>query len=105
MSAAELISLLQTHRLRVFTTRDILSLTHETSTAVTQSLFRLEKQKILVRIKRGVWVNKLIENLNPYEAVPYLVSSWPSYVSLHSSLADYGVIEDIPHIVSAVSAY
>ena len=105
MSAAKLISLMQTHKLRIFTTRDMVSLTHMTQTAVTQSLYRLAKQGMLVRIKRGVWVNKLMDNINPFEAVPFLTAPWPAYVSLHSALADYGVIEEIPHIIYAVTAH
>ena len=105
MSTAGLVSLLQTRKLRIFTTRDILSFTDMAPSAVTQSLFRLEKQKILARIKRGLWVNRLVERLNPYEAVPFLVSPWPAYVSLHTALADYGIIAEVPHIITAVTSY
>src|SRR5438094_3107374 len=105
MSTAELIRLLQIHKLRVFSTRDMISLTNISQTSVTQSLRRLEKQGILARIKRGIWVNKLIENFNSFEAVPHLTSPWPAYVSLHSALADYGIVEEIPHVIYAVSAH
>src|SRR5207302_8069909 len=30
---------------------------------------------------------------------------WPSYVSLYSALADYGVVEEIPHVIYAVSTH
>ncbi len=104
MSAGKILGLLQTHKLRVFTTRDMLSLTSGSQTAVTQSLLRLEKQGFLTRIKRGIWVNKLLENFNPFEAVPYLTSPWPAYVSLYSALADYGIVAEVPHINYAVTA-
>ncbi|OGR83008.1 MAG: hypothetical protein A2636_02845 [Elusimicrobia bacterium RIFCSPHIGHO2_01_FULL_64_10] len=83
----------------------MISLTNMTQTAVTQSLYRLAKQGMLVRIKRGVWVNKLMDNINPFEAVPYLTAPWPAYMSLHSALADYGIIAEIPHIIYAVSTH
>lgn len=105
MSATNILHLLQIHKLRVFSTRDMISLTNMSQTAVTQSLYRLEKQGMLVRIKKGIWVNKLVENLNPFEAVPYLTSPWPAYVSLHSALADYGIVKEIPHVIYAVSAH
>jgi hypothetical protein len=70
----------------------------------TKALLRLAAQDLLVRIKRGVWVNKLANNLNPYEAVPYLRAPWPAYVSLYSALADYGVVEEIAHVIYAVTA-
>jgi len=105
VSATQLLNLLRIHKLRIFTTRDIITLTDRTQTAVTQSLYRLEKQGMLMRIKRGVWVNKLIANFNPFEAVPYLTAPSPAYLSLYSALADYGVVEEIPHIIYAVTAH
>ncbi|MBI2119296.1 MAG: hypothetical protein HYT97_06690 [Elusimicrobia bacterium] len=100
----ELLKLLHSHQLRVFTTLDILTLTGMNRPAVTQALCRLKKQQLLSRVKRGVWVNKLIENHNPFEIVPFLRNPWPSYVSLHSALADHGLIEEIPHVIYAVTS-
>ena len=104
MTATELISTLRKHNLRVFTTADIITLSGLTGVTATQSLLRLASQDIVVRIKRGTWVNKLIPDLDPYEAVPFLRAPWPSYVSLHSALADYGVVEEIPHVIYAVTS-
>lgn len=104
MTATGLIATLRRHSLRVFTTADIITLSDLTAVTATQSLLRLASQNIIVRIKRGTWVNKLVADLNPYEAVPFLRAPWPSYVSLHSALADYGVIEEIPHVIYAVTS-
>ena len=104
MSAAEIIGLLRKHELRVFTSADIITLSGLAPDAATQALNRLAAQNLVARIKRGVWVNKLVADLNPYEAVPFLRAPWPAYVSLHSALADYGVVEEIPHVVYAVTS-
>jgi predicted transcriptional regulator of viral defense system len=102
MSGVELVTLIHTHRLRVFTTSDILALTRMAPAAATHALARLAQQGLLIRIKRGVWVSRLPLGPSPYEAVPYLAAPWPAYVSLHSALADYGVVEEIPHVVFVV---
>lgn len=104
MNAAEIIGMIRRHDLRVFTTADIITLSGLTAVAAGQHLNRLASQNIVVRIKRGVWVNKLAANLNPYEAVPFLRAPWPAYVSLHSALADYGVVQEIPQVIYAVTS-
>ena len=104
-SAVKLLNLIRTHQLRIFKTRDILTLTGMTAQATTHALDRLEIQSMLERIKRGVWVNQTAPDLNPFEAVPYLTSPWPSYVSLHSALADYGLIDEIPQVIYAVTSF
>lgn len=104
MNASEIIGLLRKHDLRIFTTADIITLSGLTDAAAGQHLLRLASQDIIVRIKRGVWANRLAADLNPYEAVPFLRAPWPAYVSLHSALADYGVVQEIPHVIYAVTS-
>lgn len=104
VSAASLLKLLQRHGLRVFTSADIITLTGLAPAAATKALTRLAEQDLVGRIKRGVWVSRLSTDSNPYEAVPYLRAPWPAYVSLYSALSDHGVVEEIPHVVYAVSA-
>lgn len=104
LSATELIELIQGHGLRVFTTADLRTLTGKKGPAITQALCRLAKRNLLSRIKRGIWVNRLVENLNPYEAVPHLAAPWPAYVSLYSALAEADLIEEIPQVIYAVSS-
>lgn len=104
LSAAALIGVIQRNALRVFTTADILTLTGLAPSAATQALSRLAGEGLVARLKRGVWVNRLAADVDPYEAVPYLRPPWPAYVSLHSALADHGIIEEVPHVVYAVSA-
>ncbi|MBI5883672.1 MAG: type IV toxin-antitoxin system AbiEi family antitoxin domain-containing protein [Elusimicrobia bacterium] len=104
VAAAALVKLMQRHSLRVFTTADLITISGVAPAAATKALARLAAQDLVVRIKKGVWVSKLAADLNPYEAVPYLRAPWPAYVSLHSVLADRGVVEEIPQVVYGVSA-
>ncbi len=102
--ATELLRRIQECRLRVFTTSDVLTLTGLARPAATQALRRLAVRGLIARIKRGVWVNLLVHDLNPWEAVSHLRAPWPSYISLYSALAEYGVFEEIPHIIYAFSS-
>lgn len=104
MTSAAILQLIRKHGLRVFTTADFLTLSGMAPDAATHALGRLAAQDLLARIKRGVWVSRAFADINPYEAVPYLRAPWPAYVSLHSALADYGVVEDIPHVIYGVSS-
>jgi predicted transcriptional regulator of viral defense system len=104
MATSQLIRLLHSHRLRVFTTGDLVTLSGISAVAATHALRRLAKQELVTRIKRGLWVNGLAADVSPYEAVSPLAAPWPAYVSLHSTLADYGLVEEIPQVVYAISA-
>lgn len=103
MTSSQAVGLIQRHGLRVFTTSDFKTLAGLREAAAAVMLARLAADGLLARIKRGVWVNKLASDLNPYEAAPHLRAPWPVYVSLYSALADYGVVEEIPHAIYAVS--
>ena len=104
MTASEIIRILKDHNLRIFTTADFIILSGLKDANATQALLRLSAQNLIVRIKRGVWVNTLASDFNSYEAVPFLRTPWPAYVSLHSALADYGVVDEIPHLIYAVTS-
>lgn len=102
--ATELLHLIRGHNLRLFTTADFITLTGMNPSAASQALRRLATHQLLTRFKRGLWVNRLIHSLNPYEVVPHLTAPWPAYISLYSALADYGIVEEIPHVIYAVSS-
>lgn len=104
MNSAAIVRLIREHELRVFTSGDFQTLSAMEPDAATHALRRLAAQGLLARLKKGVWVSRLGSAVNPYEAVAHLRSPWPTYVSLYSALADYGVVEEIPQVVYAVSS-
>jgi len=97
------IEILHRHRLRVFTTGDFRTLTGASSTAATQTLRRLAARQLVLRLKRGIWINRLTDT-HPFEAVPFLTAPWPSYISLHSALSQYGIVAEIPHVIFGVTS-
>jgi predicted transcriptional regulator of viral defense system len=96
--------MIRDHRLRVFTTSDLLTLTGLSRSAAAHALRRMASRRLVRRIKRGLWMNDLAQDISPYEIVPHLVAPWPAYVSLYSALADYGVVQEIPQIIYAVTS-
>lgn len=100
----EILRLIQHNKLSFFTTNDILTLSGQTPPAATQALRRLAANKLITKVKHGIWENNLMENINPFEAIPYFTAPWPSYVSLYSALSDGMVIEEVPHIIYGITA-
>lgn len=103
MNAAEIISMIVKHNLRIFSTADIITLSELKTDAATQTLRRLQAKGILGKIKRGIWVSRLNRNILPQEMLPYLTSPWPSYVSLESALSEWGILSQIPSILFGVT--
>jgi predicted transcriptional regulator of viral defense system len=103
-TAAEVLGILRKSGLRIFRTGDIALLTSLDGPAMVKALSRLAAQELVVKVRRGIWASRLVGDLNPYEMVPHLTAPWPSYVSLHSILSDEGVVEEVPHVVYAVTS-
>jgi len=85
-SATDVLGLLRKNELRVFRTSDIATLAGVGLSAATHLLERLRIQGLVIKIKRGLWLNGHSPGPNSFELVPYLTAPWPSYVSLHSAL-------------------
>jgi predicted transcriptional regulator of viral defense system len=103
-TTSEVLGILRKSGLRIFRTGDIALLTGLSGMAAVKTLGRLAEEKLVVRLRRGIWASLLVDDLNPYEMVPHLTAPWPSYVSLHSVLSDEGVVEEIPHVVYGVTS-
>ena len=103
MTSSLITSLLASKGLRIFSTADLAKITGLSIVASSQQLIRLSRAGSVSRIKKGVWVNGLTGEINPYEAVPNLVSPWPAYVSLYSALSDHGIVAEIPRAIYAVT--
>ncbi len=104
MSSSRLASLLNRHGLRIFATTDMATLSGLSPATASQALRRMAATGLVDRLRHGVWVNRLAPGVNPFEAVPHLRPPWPAYVSLHSALSEYSVIEEVPQVVYAVTA-
>lgn len=96
MNTAQLINLILDNNLRIFSTADFIMLSRMKKTAAVKALSRLSQKGLVLHLRRGVWASKLVGDILPQEALPYLTSPWPSYVSLESALSEAGIVSQIP---------
>lgn len=83
------------------TTRDAAVCWNISSAHASQVLLRLSKSKIIIALNRSHWViNPMID---PLRIPEFIVSPWPCYISLHTALFYHGMIEQVPHVIYAVS--
>ncbi len=88
---------------RVFTTHEIAALSGKSASTVVQSLNRLVRQGLLVKIYRGVWAEPGTRAISPFEIIPYLFPRQRVYVSLITALHLHGIVEQIPQVITLVS--
>jgi predicted transcriptional regulator of viral defense system len=87
----------------VFTTREISSIGGISLSSTSQTLGRLEKEALLIRVARGIWCVPTDPRFTPFQLVPFLVGSHQAYVSFFSALHLHGMIEQIPQVVYAAT--
>ncbi|MDP2910826.1 MAG: hypothetical protein Q8N76_00595, partial [Candidatus Omnitrophota bacterium] len=87
----------------VFTTHELAYLSGKSLSAVTQALNYLEGQGLVFKISRGVWAEEGNESLSPYRVIPFLFPRHRAYVSFISALHLYGIIEQIPQVITLAS--
>jgi len=87
----------------VFTTFELVSASGKSASAVIQGLNHLVKSGILIKIYRGVWAEANKGETSLYAAMPYLFSRQRAYVSFISALHLYGIVEQIPQVVTVAS--
>lgn len=104
MPSTAVVSLLQSGKLRVFTTGDFASLAGLSTGAASQALRRLALAGAITRVRHAIWANRFAPDFNPFEIVPVLQAPWPAYVSLHSALSEYGLVAEIPQVIYGISA-
>jgi len=102
--AANILRVLYENDLKIFRTADLMTLTGLESSAATHALKRLGSQRLLVKVKRGLWLSEPIRDISAHELVPFLTAPWPAYVSLYSALSQYSIVEEVPHIVYGVTS-
>lgn len=84
----------------VFTTHQLCFLSGKSSSAVAQALNTLKKEGIIFKIYRGIWAEAGNEKLSAYQVIPFLLLRQRAYVSFISALHLYGIIEQIPQVIT-----
>lgn len=91
-------------RRNVFTTFEVAAICGKTSSNVIQILNRFEKESIIIKAARGIWVLNIgRETISQYSLIPFLLRQERVYVSFISALHLYGIIEQIPQAIALAS--
>jgi len=87
----------------VFSTQELAAFSGKSLSTTIQSLNFLQMQEVVFKIYRGIWAEVRTKPLSPYAVIPFLLPRQRAYVSFISALHLYGVIEQIPQVVSLAS--
>ena len=100
MQTRDFVSFLIERHMPVFTLNDTIKILQKNRTYSILFLHRGVKKGYIGRVERGLYYVK--ERYNEYEIASHVMS--PSYVSMVSALAYYGLTTQIPRVVYVVSA-
>ena len=103
MSMQSILSFIKKLHRPVFTTYELSAISGKSLSTTTQALNFLQKQGLIFRIYRGIWVEADNKKLSPYTVIPFLFPRQRAYVSFISALHLYGIIEQIPQIITIAS--
>ena len=98
---AFLLSLIKTHNLTVFGTKELYALSRWQITRIHNTLFSLTKKRILTRIKRDTYTQTEKLNENIFEIATTVVI--PSYISFWTALSYYGFTEQQIQTIQLIS--
>ena len=87
----------------VFTTNEIAALTGKSLSVATQALNLLERDGLVFKVYRGLWAETGNKALSPYAVIPFLFPMRRAYLSFISALHLYGMIEQIPQVITLAS--
>lgn len=89
----------------VLTNGEIAAAWGASESATTHALIRLEQDRLVRRLRHGVWAvpKEWGGTVDPLDALPVLTRPYPSYASMWTVLAAHGMIEQIPRSFFAVS--
>jgi predicted transcriptional regulator of viral defense system len=87
----------------IFTTHELATISGKSLSTTTQALNFLQREGLIFKIYRGIWAETESENLSPYMVAPFLFSRNRAYISFVSALHLYGIIEQIPQVITLAS--
>jgi len=88
----------------IFTTRQFSLASSLSMSAATKKLTRLEKEKLITKITKGVWANAKHPWFDARACVPYLLGKEQGYISFLTQLHDDGVISQIPNTIQVATS-
>lgn len=87
----------------VFTTHELAALSGKSLSSTVQTLNSIEREGFIFKIYRGIWAEVGNKQLNSHALIQYLFPRHRAYVSFVSALHLYGIIEQIPQVVTLAS--
>lgn len=87
----------------VFTTRELAMVSGRSLSATTQALGHLEREGLVLKAYRGIWAETGKGNLSAHSIIPFLFPRHRAYVSFITALHLYGIIEQIPQVITLAS--
>ena len=87
----------------VFTTHELATFSGKSFSTTVQALSFLEREGFVFKIYRGIWAEVGDERLSPFTVIPFLLPRQRAYVSFISALHLYGIIEQIPQVITLAS--
>jgi len=87
----------------VFTTHELAQASGKSLSTTTQSLRYLERQGLVLKIYRGIWVDPNDPKVSSYAVIPFLRPRHRSYVSFISALHLHHMVEQIPQVITLAS--
>lgn len=84
----------------VFTSQEISTISGKSPSTTVQALNHLQKQDVIKKVYRGIWIKQYSSDISPYAVVPYLLPRHQVYVSFISALHLYDIIEQIPQVIT-----
>ena len=87
----------------VFTTHELIATSGKSTSTIVQSLNRLVKKGLLIKLYRGVWAEAGDKRVSAFEIIPCLFPRQRVYVSFISALHLHGILEQIPQVITLAS--
>lgn len=103
MTKKSILTVIKQLRRPVFTTNEIAALSSRPLSTTVEALKFLEKKEFIFKVYRGIWAESGNKELSPYTVIPYLFPRHRAYVSFVSALHLYGIIEQIPQVITLAS--
>jgi predicted transcriptional regulator of viral defense system len=101
MSTYNKLKKIYTSSLKFFTTKDLKDLLEiKNRRTFEETVKRLESEKVLTKIERGKYI-KTNSEYSKFELSQFIYG--PSYISLETALSYYGLVEQLPIEITAVS--
>ena len=87
----------------IFTTRDYANHQKLSISAASKKLSRLNENKLLTHVTKGVWANTSHPYFHPASCVPYLLNNESGYVSFLTALHFHGLLSQIPKTIQVAT--